>query len=76
MRWLAYHSALDARDAIVLSPRAWDELEESVREIAKGPLEGEVLKAVEELVVRGGSSGGLVTTAAAAEEGGKNVGRL
>jgi hypothetical protein len=61
LRWLAYHSLLNdasskGDDAIVLSPRSFEELEASVAAVASGPFgakggEAEVLRAVQELAV-------------------------
>jgi hypothetical protein len=87
LRWLAYHSLLlvdptaassssgssGDGDAIVLSPRSWEELEDSVVAVARGPLlEAEVLRAVEAVVaaragvaaVAGGAAAAKKTTAA------------
>jgi hypothetical protein len=78
LRWLAYHSLLNdasskGDDAIVLSPRSFEELEASVAAVASGPFgakggEAEVLRAVRELAVAAEAlfAAGVKKTAAAA----------
>jgi len=49
LRWLAYHSALGAEDGIILSASTFEDLDEKVREIAKGPLPQEMVGMIDEV---------------------------
>jgi aflatoxin B1 aldehyde reductase len=48
LRWLAYHSELGEEDGIILGASTYEELEEKVREIAKGPLPEEMVGLMED----------------------------
>lgn len=48
LRWLVYHSALGDEDGVILGASKIEQIDDSVAEIAKGPLNG-LEKAFEEL---------------------------
>ena len=49
IRWLAHHSALRDGDGIVLGASKTEQVRETVLMIARGPLEGDVVKMAEDL---------------------------
>jgi aflatoxin B1 aldehyde reductase len=49
LRWLAYHSALGERDAILFGMSRVEHLEQNVADIRKGPLPDDVVKGCDEL---------------------------
>ncbi|KAF2669923.1 Aldo/keto reductase, partial [Microthyrium microscopicum] len=49
LRWLAYHSKLGEKDCIILSASTFEDLEEKVASIAKGPLSEEVLSVLDQV---------------------------
>jgi aflatoxin B1 aldehyde reductase len=49
VRWLAYHSKLGAEDGIIFGASKLSQLDESVGDVAKGPLPQGVLDAIEAL---------------------------
>ena len=49
LRWLAYHSALGARDAIILGGSTFEQIGSNVTDIAKGPLEDVVVEALDKM---------------------------
>lgn len=60
MRWLMHHSILQDGDGIIFGAKTLEQLESNVVETRKGPLEGEVLMAVEGLwgeVTKSGAEG-------------------
>lgn len=65
LRWLMHHSVLGDGDAIIFGAKTLDQLERNVLETRKGPLEGEVLAAVEGLW-------GDITKADTTDTGNKN----
>jgi aflatoxin B1 aldehyde reductase len=49
LRWLAYHSKLGSDDAVILGASKVEQVDDSVAEIAKGPLNGDIVSQFEEL---------------------------
>jgi len=49
LRWLAYHSQLQSTDSIILGAGNWQDLEEKVGEICKGPLPDEMVVLMDEV---------------------------
>ncbi|KAK3933934.1 NADP-dependent oxidoreductase domain-containing protein [Diplogelasinospora grovesii] len=66
LRWLVHHSALRQGDGIILGAKRIEQLEGNVAGARKGPLEGDVLQAVE----------GLWATVRKNKEGKKKGGKL
>lgn len=61
LRWIMNHSALRDGDAIIVGATRIDQLEANVEDAGKGPLEGDVLEAVEglwKIVLDSGEDGG------------------
>ena len=48
LRWLAYHSALGQNDGIIFGASKTAQLESNLKDLAKGPLEQEVVEMMEE----------------------------
>ena len=47
LRWLVHHSALSRGDGIILGAKTINQLEGNVRDCRKGPLNDELVRAVE-----------------------------
>jgi len=49
LRWLAYHSRLQSSDSIIIGADTWQEFEERVVEISRGPLPNEVVFLIDDV---------------------------
>jgi len=49
LRWLMYHSALREGDGIIIGATSVDQLKGNLEMVRKGPLDREIIQAVEEL---------------------------
>ena len=49
MRWLAYHSMLREEDGIIIGGSKFFQIQQNVRDVAKGPLDKGVMEMVENL---------------------------
>jgi aflatoxin B1 aldehyde reductase len=48
LRWMRHHSGLTSKDAILIGSSKVEQLEETLRELEKGPLPKEMIKAFDE----------------------------
>ena len=49
LRWLMHHSALSGGDGVIVGAKRIDQLESNLRDCRKGPLDNELVQAVEQM---------------------------